>query len=349
MAYCRACGDDHPEEFVRCPKTGTATTVGPCGGTIDRYEIEWYLGGGGMGSVYRARHKLLGDRVAIKLLKPDIAERDDSLERFVREARAARALRSPHVIETHDCAIAADGTAYLVMELLQGRGLHITLLGEKRLAPARAVRITSQVLEGLRVAHAHGVVHRDMKPGNVFLRRTDDGGESATVLDFGTSKMLSEQRTSPLTPAGTTLGTPHYMPPEQIFNPGGVDHRADLYGVGVMLYEMLSGALPFEGANTGEIMMKACSAPPIALDGRVPTLPPALVACVLKAMARYPEERYQSAEEFIAALSALRAGLAEVVDGESEAVLPETGDSWSVPDRPAAGEGGDTLRIERRG
>lgn len=345
MAYCRACGDEHPDDFARCPKTGTAPDVGPCGTTLDHYRIEWFLGGGGMGSVYRARHALLGDCVAIKLLKPEIAERDDALERFVREARAARALRSDHVIETHDCAIAADGTAYLVMELLQGRGLNITLLGEKRLQPARAVRITREVLEGLRVAHAHGVVHRDMKPGNVFLRRTDDGGESATVLDFGTSKMLFEHRTSPLTPAGTTLGTPHYMPPEQIFNPGGVDHRADLYGVGVMLYEMLSGALPFEGATTAEIMMAACGSAPIPLGSRIAGLPPQLLDIVAKAMARYPEDRFQRAEDFAAALAEVSPALAAVVP--SEPALPATGDGWGDASAPVP-DAQPTLRVDRR-
>jgi serine/threonine-protein kinase len=339
MAYCRACGDDHPEEFARCPKTGTATTEGPCGTTIDRYEIEWFVGGGGMGNVYRARHTLLGDRVAIKLLRPNIAEREDGLERFVREARAARALRSPHVIETHDCNVAADGTAYLVMELLQGRGLHITLLGEKSLAPARAVRIALEVLEGLRVAHVHGVVHRDMKPGNVFLRRTEEGGESATVLDFGTSKLLFEQRTSPLTPAGTMLGTPQYMAPEQIFDPDNVDHRADLYAVGVMLYEMLSGSLPFEGDTLAELMMAACSGPAVPLRSRVPTLPEALVAVVERAMARLPAARFQRAEDFISALSLLVAGRAA---GE-EATLRPSADGWEG----AAAPGGETIRIER--
>jgi eukaryotic-like serine/threonine-protein kinase len=335
MAYCRACGDEHPQDFASCPRLGTSTRDGPCGAVIERYAIERWIGGGGMGTVYRARRQPDGEVVAIKLLKPELPDRDDALERFVREANAARAMRSPHVVATYECNIAGDGTAYLVMEMLVGRGLHGALAGRQGLAPTRAVSLAMEVLEGLRVAHTHGVVHRDMKPGNVFLRSLADGREQAVVLDFGTSKLLFEQRSSPLTPAGTTLGTPYYMSPEQVFSPALIDHRVDLYGTGVMLYEMLSGALPFEGNTIPEVLMKACSGAPVPLSQRVPALPEELVAVVAKGMARYADDRYQSAEEFIAALAALT-----LDDRDARSVRPM---SLAEADEP------ETIRIERPG
>ncbi|MBK6530598.1 MAG: serine/threonine protein kinase [Deltaproteobacteria bacterium] len=336
MAYCRACGAEHPADVSSCPALGTSTRDGPCGASIGRYEIERLLGGGGMGTVYRARRQPGGEAVAIKLLKPELPDRDDALERFVREANAASAMRSPHLVQTWECSIAPDGTAYLVMELLEGRGLQAALEAERVLSPARAVALTMEVLEGLRVAHAHGVVHRDMKPGNVFLRRMEGGGEQAVVLDFGTSKLLFEQRSSPLTPAGTTLGTPYYMSPEQVFTPAQIDHRVDLYGTAVMLYQMLSGALPFEGTTIPEVLMKACSGAPVPLRSRVPSLPEALVDVVMKAMARSADARYQRAEDFIDALSALR------LDG-----LPGSDPRTVRPRSEAESEEPATVRIER--
>lgn len=335
MAYCRACGDEHPPDFSSCPKLGTSTRDGPCGTTIGHYDIERFIGGGAMGTVYRARRRTDGEVVAVKLLKPGLPDRDDALERFVREADAARVMRSPHVVATYECNIARDGTAYLVMEMLVGRGLQAALSPGVGLAPGRAVRLAMEVLEGLRVAHAHGVVHRDMKPANVFLRETAGGGEQAVVLDFGTSKLLFEQRSSPLTPAGTTLGTPHYMAPEQVFTPALIDHRVDLYGTAVMLYEMLSGALPFEGTTIPEVLMKACSGAPVPLSSRVPSLPDALVAVVAKAMARDAAARYQRAEDFIDALGAL-----QLDEGDPRSVRPLSAAEYDEP---------PTLRIERPG
>ncbi|MDB4931387.1 MAG: Adenylate cyclase [Myxococcaceae bacterium] len=333
MAYCRACGDEHPPEFSHCPRADASTREGPCGGSIGAYDVERFLGGGGMGSVYRATRRADGELVALKLLRAAQPDHDDALERFVREANASRSIRSPHVVATYECGLERDGTAYLAMEMLEGRALHALLAAEGALAPARAVRIATEVLEGLRVAHAHGVVHRDMKPGNVFLRRLSGGGESAVVLDFGTSKLLFEQRSSPLTPAGTTLGTPYYMAPEQVFTPALIDHRVDLYGTAVMLYEMLSGALPFEGTTIPEILMKACSGAPVPLAERAPGLPPALLEVVAKGMSRGADARYQRAEEFMAALDGLR------LDASGpRSVRPPAGEDAAEP---------DTVRISR--
>jgi serine/threonine-protein kinase len=259
-----------------------------------------------MGAVYKARHAMLNQPVAIKLLHAEFARRGDMLERFLREARAAATVGNPHIIRVHDCGATADGRPFIVMELLEGEGLESILRRERRLSPPRAVAIVAQVLDGLEAAHAAGVVHRDMKPANVFVRRTADPAvpEFVTVLDFGISK-VTEPTGGPqqqLTQTGTMIGTPVYMAPEQIMSPKDVDRRVDIYATGVMLYEMLSGRLPYDGANTAEIIVKACTTPPTPLREVAPDLPLPLVAVVEQAMAREPSQRFPTAAAFAEAL-----------------------------------------------
>lgn len=302
MPHCAACGDDHPDTNNLCPKTGEVSTQGPCGSRIDRYEVQRWIGGGGMGAVYIARHMMLHHQVALKLLHPSISQRGDILERFLREARATASLGSRNIVKVFDCAVTPEGTAFIAMEALEGESLQGLLDREGSVAPERAVEIISQVLAGLSEAHGAGIVHRDMKPGNVFITPVE-GGVRATVLDFGISKIRSGTAAS-LTQTGTVMGTPHYMAPEQIWNSKDIDHRADLYAVGVMLYEMLSGRLPFDAASTAELLVKACTTDPIPLRDLGLQLPPALVAAVDHAMRRDPAQRYQSAQEFSEGLSA---------------------------------------------
>ncbi|MEZ4391211.1 MAG: protein kinase [Polyangiales bacterium] len=302
MPHCAACGDDHPDTNNLCPKTGEVSTQGPCGSRIDRYEVQRWIGGGGMGAVYIARHMMLHHQVALKLLHPSISQRGDILERFLREARATASLGSRNIVKVFDCAVTPEGTAFIAMEALEGESLQGLLDREGSVAPERAVEIISQVLDGLAEAHGAGIVHRDMKPGNVFITPVE-GGVRATVLDFGISKIRSGTAAS-LTQTGTVMGTPHYMAPEQIWNSKDIDHRADLYAVGVMLYEMLSGRLPFDAASTAELLVKACTTDPIPLRDIGLALPPALVAAVDHSMRRDPAQRYQSAREFSEGLSA---------------------------------------------
>lgn len=302
MPHCAACGDDHPDTNNLCPKTGEVSTQGPCGSRIDRYEVQRWIGGGGMGAVYIARHMMLHHQVALKLLHPSISQRGDILERFLREARATASLGSRNIVKVFDCAVTPEGTAFIAMEALEGESLQGLLDREVSVAPERAVEIISQVLSGLSEAHGAGIVHRDMKPGNVFITPVG-GGVRATVLDFGISKIRSGTAAS-LTQTGTVMGTPHYMAPEQIWNSKDIDHRADLYAVGVMLYEMLSGRLPFDAASTAELLVKACTTDPIPLRDLGLQLPPALVAAVDHSMRRDPAQRYQTAQEFSEGLSA---------------------------------------------
>lgn len=326
MPHCAACGDDHPDTNNLCPRTGEVTTQGPCGTRIDRYEVQRWIGGGGMGAVYIARHSMLQHRVALKLLHPSIAQRGDILERFIREARATASLGSAHIVKVFDCAVTPEGTAFIAMEALEGESLQALLDRETRVSPSRAIDIITQVLRGLAEAHEAGIVHRDMKPANVFLTPIagDHGAVRATLLDFGISKIRSGTAAS-LTQTGTVMGTPHYMAPEQIWNSKDIDHRADLYAVGVMLYEMLSGRLPFDAASTAELLVKACTTDPIPLRDLNLQLPPAVVSAVDHAMRREPGERFQSAGEFA---DALRASLpADPPAAPQPAVDPR----WNAP------------------
>jgi serine/threonine protein kinase len=302
MPHCAACGDDHPDAHSLCPRTGEVMSIGPCGTRIDRYDIERWIGGGGMGAVYLARHTMLQHRVALKLLHPSIAQRGDILERFLREARATASLGSPHIVKVFDCAVTPEGTAFIAMEALDGESLQALIDRERVVTPPRAVAIISHVLDGLAVAHAAGIVHRDMKPGNVFLTPVPGAREErATILDFGISKIRSGSAAS-LTQTGTVMGTPHYMAPEQIWNSKDIDHRADIYAVGVMLYEMVSGRLPFDAGSTAELLVKACTTDPIPLRDLHLPLPPLLVAAVDRAMTRDLDRRFATARDFADAL-----------------------------------------------
>ncbi len=295
----------HLEATTVCPRTEGPVEIGPCGTTIDRYEVKKLLGGGGMGAVYRARHTMLGQDVALKLLHPELASRGDVLERFLREARAAAAAGSERIIRMVDCSVTREGVAFIAMELLEGESLQDLLDRERVVAPYRAVDITRQVLEGLAAAHAAGVVHRDMKPGNVFLRRGPDGGDRVTILDFGISKMSDGPGLTSLTRTGMVIGTPVYMAPEQILSAKDIDHRADLYATAVMLYEMLSGRLPFETDGPAEVLVMAVTAEPTPLRVYAPELPAELFAIVDRGMAREPANRFASAQDFASALSHL--------------------------------------------
>lgn len=306
MLNCTSCGDSHPASTTACPRTGQPVQSGLCGSQIDRYQVERLLGEGGMGAVYRGRHLLLNQPVAIKLLHPEFARRGDMLERFMREARASASIGNEHIIRVHDCGLTHEGRAFIVMELLEGKSLEDLLQDEGRIDPARAVEITAQVLDGLSAAHGAGIIHRDMKPANVFVRPAKEPGrpEFVTVLDFGISKVIEPGSDQKLTQTGAVLGTPLFMAPEQIMSPQAIDHRIDLYATGVMLYQMLSGRLPYEGTNTAELIVKACTTPPVPLRDVARDLPPALVEVVEKAMARDASARWQSTAEFTRSLRA---------------------------------------------
>jgi len=271
----------------------------------DRYRVLRLLGEGAMGSVYEAEHTVLRRRVALKALHPRFARVDEAVGRFVREAQAAASIGHPHIVDVLDFGV-FETVPFLVMELLRGETL-AERMAHEALDVATACTLTAQVLSALSSAHAMGIVHRDLKPENVMI--VGDGpGVRGKLLDFGVSKFLQRDPRDDTrsTAEGVLMGTPSYMSPEQWVGAPDIDHRADLYAVGVMLFEMLSGELPFEAPTQVEmyrIVALGVERPP-RLDALNASIPAPLASAVARALARDPHERFESAAEFFDAVAA---------------------------------------------
>ena len=268
-----------------------------------KYRIERKLGAGGMGAVYAAKHEALGVRVAIKVVLPAIAKDGQVVARFLQEARAAARIEGEHIARVTDVGTLESGAPYMVMELLEGEDLGELVEKDGALEPSRAVRYVTQALSGLSEAHALGVVHRDLKPSNLFVVRRTGKPDRVKVLDFGISKTNFEQAGDQITATGSLLGSPAYMSPEQLRSSKSVDVRADIWSVGVILYEVLTGALPFHGDNVGAVfaaILENEAVPPHTLRGAVPQ---GLSDVVLRCLRRKPEERFQTVEELATALA----------------------------------------------
>ena len=270
------------------------------GQTLGKYRVLDALGRGGMAQVYRGYHPQLDRHVAIKVLRSDLVEQDDFLERFRREAHAASGLRHPNIVQVFDFD-AQDDFYYMVMELLEGDTLRARLneyrVKNERMPLDEIARILSDVLNGLEFAHSEGIIHRDIKPANIMLTKK----EQAVLTDFGIAQILGSTQ---VTAAGALMGTLNYMAPEQGME-GRCDVRSDIYSLGIVLYEMLTGYTPFDADTPLAILMKHLNDPlplPSKLD---PNLPPSFEQIVLKALAKDPEDRYQSAEEMLTALQAM--------------------------------------------
>ena len=273
-----------------------------------KYRIDALLAAGGMGAVFKAHHEILDKGVAIKLMRPELATHKQIAQRFLREARAAAKITSDFVARVTDVDLLDDKTPYMVMDLLEGEDLAAIMEAQPRLPIAQAVDFTIEALFGLEAAHARGVVHRDLKPSNLFVERLDGGGRRVKVLDFGISKVLGSDDNEGLkagatTGAGQLLGTPRYMSPEQVASAKNVDLRTDLWSLGMILYEMLVGAYPFEGASAGAILAKIVTAPIPKLGEVFPDAPAELEAVVSRALAKERDDRYASAGEMIAGLT----------------------------------------------
>ncbi len=274
-----------------------------------RYEIIRKIGQGGMGAVYEATHKLLGKRVAVKVLLDKYAQKDQIVARLEQEARLASSIGHANIIDITDFGQTSDGRTFVVMEFLEGESLGQLIARSGRLDTRRSVNIARQVASALGAAHQKGIVHRDIKPENIFLIRRGDE-EYVKVVDFGISKSMRPEDTdenSPrLTQTGMVLGTPLYMSPEQARGDETLDHRIDVYALGVILYEMVTAEVPFRGTNYLNILSQVLSdeaTPPGQLN---PEVSPDLEAVILKAMEKDRDERYQSMEEMAADLTALQ-------------------------------------------
>jgi eukaryotic-like serine/threonine-protein kinase len=289
-------------------RTGGATGDEPVGaiariGTIvDKYTIVRILGRGGMGAVYEARHWKLARRVAIKFLLPDFAANREVLRRFENEAKAAGGLEHPNLAAVTDFGRADDGSPYLVMEFLEGEDCAKLLSRQGSLPASRAANIVVQACRGLAVAHKATIVHRDLKPENLFVTDAGDGSDLIKVLDFGIAK-LKVADAGVVTGTGATFGTAYYMSPEQARGAGEVDPRTDVWSMGVVLYELLSGRKPFLGEQFLEVIHQILSFEPPPLATLRPDLPPKLVAAVESAMKKDLRERLPSVVALAEALA----------------------------------------------
>ncbi len=267
----------------------------------DRYQLEQQLGEGGMAAVYLADDLKHGRKVAIKVLRPELSAIIGA-ERFIREIRTIAALQHPHILGLIDSG-EVQGTAYYVMPYVEGESLRDRLNREKQLPVAEAVRIATEVAGALDYAHRHGIIHRDIKPENVMLH---DG--SALVADFGIALAVSSAGGTRMTETGMSLGTPHYMSPEQAMGEREITARSDVYALGAMTYEMLVGDPPFTGSTAQAIVAKVVTETPRPMLPQRHTIPPHVEAAVLTALEKLPADRFASAAEFSEALN--RPGLA---------------------------------------
>jgi serine/threonine-protein kinase len=274
----------------------------------DKYVVEHILGVGGMGVVVAARDKLLERKVAIKFLLPRLASSDTAVQRFVREARAAIRITSEHVVKLIEIDKLTNGTPFLVMEFLEGKDLRALMSELGTLPVTRAVDYVLQALQAIAEGHIKNIIHRDIKPGNLFLTTRADGTPLIKVLDFGIAKTLVPEGSESFALTGSDdirLGSPAYMPPEQLRSPKDVDVRADIWALGATLYELLCGNTPFRGSTYAELISQVLSAPPEPLTAQLPDLvvPEELQAVIAKCLQKDRNQRYPNTMELAVALA----------------------------------------------
>jgi len=303
------------------------------GAVIGSYQIVRKLGEGGMGVVYLGQHTLLGRRAAIKVLLSTLSTQPDTVNRFFNEARAVTSISDPGIVQVFDFGYHTDGSAFIVMEYLEGEPLDRRLARLGKLPVVEALRLCRQIASSLAAAHTRHIIHRDLKPENVFL--VCDGevasGERTKILDFGIAKLSDEHPRAPKTHTGVLMGTPAYMSPEQCRGLTEIDHRSDVYALGCVLFHLLTGRPPFEGEGPGDIISAHIREPVIAPSYLAPETTPSVDALVLRCLAKAPSDRFQTMVELGAAIGAVLM---------PAAMLATVTPAYHVP--PATGIGGGT-------
>jgi serine/threonine-protein kinase len=333
------------------------TGVGPGDVIAGKYRVHEVLGAGGMGVVFLARHTLLNTPVALKFLSRDFVGHSQSVSRFHREAQAAARLKSEHVVRVFDVGVHETGSPFIVMEHLEGGDLGRLLRSVGSLPVELAVDLLLQACSAMAEAHREGIVHRDLKPSNLFCVPRADGGFSLKIVDFGISKLVSTDQT--MTVTGNFIGSPAYMSPEQMDAPGRVDQRADVWSLGVVLYECVTGKLPFNASTYPEMCISVTQKPPLPPRQHRKDLPVALERVILKCLEKDRERRFGNTDELAAALREFAAPGSESSDATAARVsgaatvfsasnrpqrrgprLPSfslTQPSWVRSDRPSSG------------
>jgi serine/threonine protein kinase len=262
------------------------------GQSIGNYRILNKIGTGGMGAVYLAEHPLIGKRVALKVIHRELASNREVVQRFFQEAKAVNKIGNEHIVEIHDFGITPEGDHFYIMEFLEGRTLASIIHHERALAIMRALHVGAQIASALAAAHAAGIIHRDLKPDNVMLTTRLGDSDFVKLLDFGLAKMFAGGQSAVKTAAGVLLGTPQYMSPESCESRPNVDHRTDIYALGILLFQMLTGVLPFDGETMGEVLVKQVTQLPPPLRAINANIPSSVEQIVLRCLAKQPDARF---------------------------------------------------------
>src|SRR6185295_12616603 len=304
---CAGCQHAYVETALFCPNCGRPKVrealADPLLGKLlgERFVVQELLGQGGSGTIYRAEHVTLRRKVAIKVLHNELSRDDLAVERFRREATTVAEIDNEHIVEIHDFGRTPDGRLYLAMELLEGETLDVVLARDKQLSVERTADVLIQVGEALMEAHAIGYVHRDLRPRNIYLAVRRGKANFIKLLDFGLAKLVETEGQAASTSLGMTFGDPRYMSPEQARG-DRIDRRADIYQLGCVAYEMLTGAPPFVGAKVFDVLARHVSEPPKAIAEVRPETPPWLAAVIMRSLAKRPEDRFATVSRMVEAM-----------------------------------------------
>jgi serine/threonine protein kinase len=327
------------------------------GQTIGNYRLTARLGEGGMGVVYLAEHPVIGKKVALKAIHPELSRNAEVVSRFVTEAKSVNQIGHEHIVDIADFGTTPGGEFYFIMEYLQGESLADRLKREGHLDATKAMVIGAQIADALDSSHEHGIIHRDLKPENIFLVARGGSKDFVKVLDFGLAKLTdTEEKVSHKTRAGSVMGTPYYMAPEQCEGKTEIDHRADIYSLGVLLFEMLTGKVPFGGDGYGEIIVKHITMPPPSVRSLVPELTPELDLILFRALAKDRTQRFQTMAELRDALldpnryasAAPVVGIPDDLSGVARAASPMARSEMDIQNKLGANFGSGSDGVVRQ-